>query len=109
MIGLIVIAISMLMVGGSDFLDSIVDFNRQPVFVFLGLTLTGLSAGLVTIPVLPEMLECVETDKDLAEKFDLDGMESLISGLFIFFQSIGEASGPVVSSFLTDRYGFTTA
>ena len=77
--------------------------------MFLGLTLTGLSAGLVTIPVLPEMLESVESDKELADKFDLAGMESLISGLFIFFQSIGEASGPVVSSYLTDKYGFTTS
>ena len=85
LIGLIVIAISMLMIGGSDFLDEIVNFNKQPVFVFLGLTLVGLSAGLVTIPVLPEMLESVESDKELAEKFDLAGMESLISGLFIFF------------------------
>lgn len=66
LIGLLVIAISMLMVGGSDFLDDIVSFHRQPVFVFLGLTLTGLSAGLVTIPVLPEMLESVETDKELS-------------------------------------------
>ena len=75
----------MLMIGGSDFLDSIINFDRQPVFVFIGLILVGLSAGLVSIPVLPEMLESVETNEKLQEKFDLAGMESLISGLFIFF------------------------
>jgi hypothetical protein len=95
------------MIGGSDFLDDVIlSFHKQPVFVFLGLTLTGLSAGLVSIPVLPEMLECVETNPAISNVFDLGGMESLISGLFIFFQSLGEATGPVISAYLTDSFGF---
>jgi hypothetical protein len=36
----------------------------------------------------------------------MESVENLISGLFISFQSFGEASGPVLSSILTDNYGF---
>jgi hypothetical protein len=52
----------MLMIGGSNFLDQIIDFNKQPVFIFLGLCLIGFSAGMISIPVLPEMLESIEED-----------------------------------------------
>jgi hypothetical protein len=98
----------MLMVGGSDALDDLsVSFYREPVFIFLGLCLLGLSAGFVSIPVLPEMLESVEQDAKLADQFDLDAVENIISGLFVSFQSIGEAAGPLISSALTDAYGFT--
>jgi MFS family permease len=50
LIGFVTISVAMLMVGG------------QPNSVFIGLCLLGLSIGLVTIPVLPEMLESVETN-----------------------------------------------
>ena len=73
LIGFITISISMLMVSGS------------PASVFIGLCLLGLSAGLVTIPVLPEMLESVETNKSLKERYDLRGIENLTSGIFILF------------------------
>lgn len=66
----------------------------------------GLSAGMVTIPVLPEMLECIEEDDKLAEKYDMMTVENYISGLFVSFQSLGEALGPMAGSLLTDTYGF---
>ena len=59
-IGLTVIQIAMLMVGGSDTLDDIQSFRGDSFFIFLGLCLVGLSAGFVSIPVLPEMLESIE-------------------------------------------------
>lgn len=45
----------------------------------------GLSAGMVTIPVLPEMLECIEEDEELAQKYDMMTVENYISGLFVSF------------------------
>lgn len=36
-------------------------------------------------------------------------MENLISGLFVSFQSAGEALGPSVASILSDQFGFQTA
>lgn len=66
----------------------------------------GLSAGMVTIPVLPEMLECVEEDEEFGEKYDMMTVENYISGLFVSFQSLGEAMGPMAGSILTDKFGF---
>ena len=73
LIGFGIISLSMLMVG------------RGPISVFIGLCLLGLSSGLVSIPVLPEMLESVETNQRLKDKYDLKGIENLISGIFILF------------------------
>jgi hypothetical protein len=36
----------------------------------------------------------------------MESVENLISGLFISFQSFGEAAGPILSSILTHNYGF---
>lgn len=94
------------MIGGSD---TLFEFQKQPVFIFLGLCFIGLSAGMISIPVLPEMLECVEEDQELAQKYDMETIENTISGLFISFQSIGEAAGPIAASSLSETYGFQTA
>jgi MFS family permease len=94
------------MIGGSD---QLFEFQKQPVFVFLGLCIIGLSSGMITIPVLPEMLEAVEEDPEIANQYSMDTIQNLISGLFVSFQSIGEAIGPILSSFLTEHYGFTTS
>jgi MFS family permease len=106
-IGVLIITIAMLMIGGSNFLDEMLtSFNGQPVFIFLGLTLIGLSAGMVSIPVLPEMLECIEEDEELSQKYDRESIENLISGMFVSFQSLGEAIGPIVSAWLAHKYNF---
>lgn len=57
---------------------------------------------MVSIPVLPEMLECIEEDEELNETYDQNSIENFISGLFISFQSLGEALGPIISSQLSD-------
>ena len=61
---------------------------------------------MISIPVLPEMLECIEEDEDLSSKYDPETIENVISGLFISFQSIGEATGPIAASSLSYSYGF---
>ena len=94
------------MIGGSD---TLFEFQKQPVFIFLGLCLIGLSCGMISIPVLPEMLECTDEDKELMAKYDLETIENVISGLFISFQSIGEAVGPIAASSLSEAYGFQAA
>jgi hypothetical protein len=45
----------------------------------------GMSAGMITIPVLPEMLEAIEMDDELANKYDPEQVENLISGLFVTY------------------------
>lgn len=95
LIGFAIISFSMLLIS-----------KNSAYAVFLGLSLLGLSSGLVSIPVLPEMLESVESNDHLREKYDLKGIENLTSGVFILFQGLGEAAGPIVGSFLAETYGF---
>mmetsp|Transcript_16613 Transcript_16613/g.28303 ORF Transcript_16613/g.28303 Transcript_16613/m.28303 type:complete len:187 (-) Transcript_16613:59-619(-) len=102
-IGFIQISVAMAMIGGSD---SLFQFHKQPIFIFVGLCVIGLSAGMISIPVLPEMLQAVEDDNDIAQKYSMETIENLISGLFVSFQSIGEAIGPVLSSYIAELYGF---
>lgn len=106
MIGFILITVAMLMIGGTD---AIAIFYKNPVFIFIGLCIMGLSTSLCTIPCLPEMLESIEEDKELANKYDEEELENIISGLFVTLQSFGEAVGPMVSSLLVDSYGFRYA
>ena len=40
---------------------------------------------MVSIPVLPEMLESIEEDEELREKYDMEVVENVISGLFVSF------------------------
>ena len=69
----------------------------------------GASAGMITIPVLPEMLECIEEDQELSSKYDMEQVENLISGLFVTYQSLGEAVGPMISSSIAEYYSFTVS
>jgi len=59
----------MQMIGGSNL---IFEFQKQPVYIFLGLVLMGLSAGMITIPVLPEMLESIEDDEEIMGKYSME-------------------------------------
>lgn len=106
LIGFVLITLAMAMIGGSD---QLFQFQKQPVFVFIGLCVMGVSAGMVSIPVLPEMLDSIGEDEELGKKYDKEMLENYISGLFVSFQSLGEAIGPMVSSYLADTYNFQTS
>lgn len=62
---------------------------------------------MISIPCLPEMLESIEEDPELASIYDPEQVENFISGLFVIVQSLGEAVGPMISSSLAEAYGFT--
>lgn len=57
----------MLMIGGNDYIK---DYNKETFFILWGLMIIGISAGMVTIPVLPEMLDAINEDKELIAKYD---------------------------------------
>jgi len=96
--GLVLMALGMLMIGGSD----VFDFQKQPVFIFLGLCLAGLAAGIMSIPVVPEMIEAIREDEKINEKYDSEMIENSISGLYISVTCLGESIGPVFSGFMID-------
>jgi Na+-driven multidrug efflux pump len=55
------------MIGGNDYIK---DYNKETFFILWGLMIIGISAGMVTIPVLPEMLDAINEDKELIAKYD---------------------------------------
>ena len=57
----------MLMLGGTDWIPG---FYNNSDLIFLGLMIIGLSAGMVSIPILPEMLEAIEDDEELSAKYE---------------------------------------
>jgi len=57
------------MIGGSEMLQ-LFNFRGHPTFIFVGLMLLGLSGGLISIPVLPEMVETFEEDDSLNALYD---------------------------------------
>jgi hypothetical protein len=43
----------------------------------------GSSAGTVSIPALPEMIESYEINQEFINKYDKEYSEDLISGIFV--------------------------
>ena len=81
--------------------------ENSPTMILIGLCILGASWAIMTIPVLPEMKEAVETRPDL--NYDEEELDNYMSGLFVVSTGIGEAIGPMMSSTLYDAYGFRDA
>ena len=66
MIGWLFLTLAMLMIGGTRWIKGF----HNPEYIFLGLVTIGLSAGMVSISIFPEMLEAIEDDEELSLKYD---------------------------------------
>jgi MFS family permease len=55
---------------------------NSPAFIIFGLAIMGFGAGMIIIPVLPEMIEAIEEEHP---DFDEAELHNIISGLFISF------------------------
>jgi len=75
--------------------------------IILGLMIIGAAAGMISIPVLPEMLEAI--DERSTKNYNLEKLNDYISGIFVTSNGLGEFIGPVLSSFLNEKYGFREA
>ena len=102
-IGIFMLSIGMFCVGTSKYFG----LENNPGMIMLGLMIIGTSAGMISIPVLPEMLEAIELREDL--RYDPEGLENYISGVFVICTGLGEAIGPMLSSSLNEAYGFRIA
>lgn len=60
-----------------------------------GLCFMGFGAGMIIIPVLPDMIEATE---ERYPGVDMNQLHNSISGLFIAAQGLGETLGPVTGS-----------
>lgn len=99
-IGFSCITVAMLMIGGCiEVLPFIAGHESQ--YVFFGLCIIGGAGGLISIPVLPEMMEVYEEDEALMASTERDQVENMVSGLFVTCSSLGEILGPLMSSYLS--------
>ena len=96
-------SVGMFFVGTSKALG----LENNPAMIILGLMIIGAAAGMISIPVLPEMLEAIEERND--RKYNLEELNNYISGIFVTCTGLGEFIGPVLSSFLNEKYGFRRA
>jgi len=46
------------------------DIHRTSAFVLVGTSIFGIGFAMVTIPVMPEILEAIELNNDLSENMD---------------------------------------
>ena len=103
LIGILLMSIGMFFVGTSKSLG----LENNPAMIMLGLMIIGAAAGMISIPVLPEMLEGIEEGS--TRNYNLEELNNYISGIFVTCTGLGEFTGPVLSSFLNERYGFREA
>jgi hypothetical protein len=75
-IGYAILGTGMFLVGPSKLLG----LYNSPAFIILGLAIMGLGAGMIIIPVLPDMIEAIEEKYPQIDEIEL---HNNISGLFI--------------------------
>ncbi len=71
--------------------------------IFEGLMLLGFSAAMITIPLIPEVLESIEKKCPHLEGEELN---NVISGYFNSCIGVGEALGPILAGILVESHGF---
>jgi MFS family permease len=103
LIGLVLMGISILLIAQS----SVFGITPTSTMIVMGLLLLGGASPMISIPIMPEMLESIEKRTDL--NFDPEIVNNLSSSLFVTMTGLGEAIGPVLNSILIDKYGFTLA
>ena len=66
LIGIVLTIVGTLFTG----LESKLDFHYTSAFVLLGTAVFGIGFAMVTIPVMPEILEAVEENKQISSNMD---------------------------------------
>lgn len=81
-------------------IDNIEKWYYPGVFTIFGLSLMGFGSGAAIIPIMPEIIEGIESDQRFAKGYDELILQNNLAGYFICCQAIGEALGPLMSSLL---------
>jgi len=97
--GILALGVGMAFIGTSKMLG----LENNPALIILGLMILGTASGMVSVPVLPDMLEAVQEAKF---KYDMHELENRITSLFCLATGIGEVMGPIIGSSLYTAYGF---
>jgi MFS family permease len=92
--GTVLMAVGMFFIGTSDILGA----ENDADFILGGLCLVGLSAGMMAIPIMPEMLESIEQRPEFG--YDTEEVTNETSSLFVVCIGLGEAIAPIAASML---------
>jgi len=103
LLGVLLLAVGMFFIGTSKSFG----LENNPAMIMIGLMIFGGSLAIMSIPVLPEMMEAVETLS--LKHYNGEELDNYISGVFVVSNGIGEAIGPILSAHLNDDYGFREA
>lgn len=102
LIGLILITVGMLVTG----LDKVYNFENPGVFTLIGLAIYGFGFAMISIPVMPEILEGIESSDEIVDDYDEQQLFNSCAGWFVVCEAIGETLGPLSSSLLEKRIDF---
>ena len=91
-LGLFLQAIGMFITG----IEQVKSFHNPGAFALLGMIIYGFGLGMVTIPVMPEILEGIEVEYD--NDFNDQLLYNHVSGFFIMSQAVGETCGPLTQA-----------
>ena len=98
-IGLTFFSVSLYLIGTSPMLG----FRDSQRIILSGLMLLGFSAAMITIPLLPEVLNSLELEyPNLAG----EELNNVVAGYFNSCIGIGEALGPISAGWLVSSGGF---
>ena len=101
--GLLLLALGEWMIGQSKILD----LGTDAEIILIGLSVIGVAACVTTIPILPECLESTEDNQTL--DYEAEEVATLTAASFSTINSMGSFSGPWLSAFLNQFYGFSKA
>lgn len=99
LLGFITVIIGTLSTGLSDEEQ----WHHTSYFVLTGTAIFGIGFSMITIPVMPEILEGIEEREDLIEQMDENTLYNNLAGYFVVCQAFGESAGPALSSTLYIR------
>jgi len=94
---------SMFLIGTSPYLG----LDRSSTTIMIGLLILGCAAPMISIPILPDMLEAVEDSEHL--NYDMEEVNNVIASVFVTCSGVGEAIGPMLNSLLVHHYNFERA
>lgn len=102
-VGIVFAQVGMLMTG----ITNLKEGHHTSAFVILGIIIFGFGFAMLTIPVMPEILEAIEETYNEGE-YDDQTLYNHLAGYFVFGQALGESLGPALSSLLNARFDYTS-
>ena len=89
--------------------NSLGHWQMTMLFTIMGLIIFGIGTAMITIPLLPEILDAIDENPRWRGNINEEILQNNVSGYFIFCQATGETCGPLASSFLKLHIRFRPA